>query len=198
MQTPLPPWCRPRAARRAVRTPSLGFTLIELLVVVAILALLAGLVAPNFAGVADRATVASFTNAFVAHMHLARSEAIKRNGRVVMCKSPDGLACAADGRWDQGWVVFHDADGNGQLDAGEQVLQKMKRLPSVFHFSGNLHVSRYVSFSPMGGTRLSSGGFQAGTLTLCKPSAFGNTARQIVINSAGRARLQDKAPAECG
>ncbi len=169
-----------------------GVTLIELLVVVAILALLGCLAAPSLSGVADRMTVASFTHAFVAHMHLARSEAIKRNARVVVCKSSDGLSCAATGHWNQGWLVFHDEDGNGQVGANERILQRQAGLPSAFQFAGNLHVARYVSFSPNGGTRLSSGAFQAGTLTLCKPSAFGNTAMQIVINSAGRARLQNR------
>ena len=56
--------------------------------------------------------------------------------------------------------------------------------------SGNQNVSRYVSFTPTGATRLIGGGFQAGTLTVCRESAEAGEARQIILNAVGRPRVQ--------
>lgn len=177
-----------RRALRPMPPAQAGFTLIELLAVVAVLAVLLGLAVPWAAAIGGSARLSAFSNAFVGHLRLARSEAIKRNARVVLCKSADGQGCASSGGWDQGWIVFHDADNDGARDAGEAIIDRSEALPGGLHFAGNLHVSRYVSFSPTGGTRLVSGAFQAGTLTLCRGA--GQEGRQIVLNSVGRPRIE--------
>lgn len=174
-----------------------GFALVELLVVIAILGILLGTAVPWAATAADSMRLSSQANLYLASLHLARSEAIKRNSRVTLCKSADGLNCAESGDWQQGWIIFHDPNSNAAKDSAEVVVHQAPALPANFLLVGNQNVARYVSFGASGGTHLVSGAFQAGTLTLCRQSAAGGEARDIVINSAGRARVQKIAVASC-
>lgn len=175
-----------------------GFTLLELLVTVAILGLLLGIGTPIVASIGDGMRLAAITSTFLSQLHLARSEAIKRNAPVSLCKSRDGARCAPGGGWEQGWIVFHDADNDSLRAPQEIVLQRHEALPAGFRLAGNVPVNRYVSFAPTGGTRTPSGAFQAGTLTVCKASAQATAGRQIVINAVGRPRWQKVELERCG
>lgn len=174
-----------------------GFTLVEMLVALTLLAATVALAVPSFAAIGRSMRLTSMANTFLASLHLARGEAIKRNSRVVMCKSASGDVCATSGDWSQGWLVFHDANNNGLLDAGETIVHRVHGLPAGFNGAGNQPVARYVSFSPTGGTKSVNGAFQAGTVTFCQHSADPGEARQIVINSIGRPRVQKVNQASC-
>jgi len=178
---------------------SRGFTLVELLVVMAVMAILAVVAMPSMARIVDSTRLTSFSNGFLAAMYHARSEAIKRNGPVALCKSANGRTCATSGGWEQGWIVFHDPNNNGAADAGEPIVHHTQALPAGFKLSGNQNVASYISFTASGRTRMASGAFQAGTLTLCKADGTEIGARQIVINNAGRARVNKLSPGmACG
>jgi len=179
--------------RRAQR----GFTLVELLAVLAIAAILAGTAVPPMVGFIRSAKLTSATNDFIASIVMARSEAAKRGARVAMCKSADGQACASSGGWEQGWIVFHDVNGDGSRQAGEQVLWHEAAIATDLRVLGNLTVAKYVSYSPTGEAKLAGGAFQAGTITLCNALSTSDNARQIVINSAGRPRVQKTHVASC-
>lgn len=174
-----------------------GLTLIELLVTLSLLAALGMAAVAAWRDVGAAMRLSSVTQAYVASLHLARGEAIKRNGRVVLCKSANGEACAPSGGWEQGLIVFHDRNNNAQRDAGEAVIRRVDDMPPGYRIAGNSTVARYVSFTPYGGTRHVSGAFQAGTITLCRQSLEPSDARQVVINSVGRARIQRVKLAEC-
>jgi type IV fimbrial biogenesis protein FimT len=172
-----------------------GFSLIETMLAMVIAATLVGVAAPPMTRLADSIRLTAASNAFLSHLYLARSEAIKRNGRVVLCKSADGVACASSGGWEQGRLVFHDLNNNGVLDPGEPVFASGERLHTSLRMTGNQNVGRYVSFDANGTTRLVGGGFQAGTVTLCRQSLGPGEARQIILNALGRPRVQ-KAPVD--
>ena len=55
----------------------------------------------------------SATNDMAQAMRMARSEAIARNQRVVVCASRDGNNCGTAADWSFGWIGFNDADGDG-------------------------------------------------------------------------------------
>jgi type IV fimbrial biogenesis protein FimT len=139
----------------------------------------------------------TLANSFLSNLYLARSEAIKRNSRAVLCKSSDGLACSDSGGWHQGWILFHDANNNAALDASEAVILTQSALPPGFMLTGNMPVARYISYSAIGATELTSGAFQAGTLTLCSNSSSSGNARHIVISSTGRPRIQRASLSSC-
>lgn len=174
-----------------------GFTLIEMLIVVSIVGILSGVAFPYLSALVDSVRMRRIANSFLSSMLVARSEAIKRNGRVALCKSADGIACANTGDWEQGWIVFHDSNSDGLAQASEQVIQREQALPAGFRLSGNYMVSRYISFSPTGTTRTVGGAFQAGTVTLCKVSDRINEGRDIVLNNVGRMRVNKINVAEC-
>jgi type IV fimbrial biogenesis protein FimT len=197
MNTAQTPLLRPLTVAGQRSSNCRGFTLLELLVVVTATLVLLLVAAPSMSAVVNSLRLTSASNNLLSHMHLARSEAIKRNGRVVLCKSADGASCATSGGWEQGWIVFHDTNNNGLLDAGELVIARQQALPAALRLTGNQNVAKYVSFEPTGSTRLVGGGFQAGTLTLCKQSVATNEARQIILNAVGRPRVQKLEIASC-
>lgn len=100
---------------------STGFTLIELLVVVTIAALLAAVAVPNLSAMVAANRVQAEQRDFATALALARSEAASRGRPVVMCRSRNGSDCS--GNWREGWLIFQDDNGNGGLDAGEQIIR---------------------------------------------------------------------------
>lgn len=174
-----------------------GLTLIELMTVLAVAAVLLGAGMPATIATIRSVQLSSASNQLLAGLFLARSEAIKRNGRGVICKSADGATCTASGGWEQGWLVFHDANNDGSRDADEAILQHVQALAGDLRVTGNVSVSRYISYGADGGTRFASGGFQAGTITLCARSADPGDARQIIVSSSGRPRVQKTRVDQC-
>ncbi|MEY2684800.1 MAG: hypothetical protein RJA09_1944 [Pseudomonadota bacterium] len=174
-----------------------GLGLVEVLVVVAVMAVLATITLPALGGMLDRLRLATYNNDILAHLALARHEAIKRGQRVVVCKTPHAGTCALSGQWQQGWLVFVDLNNNAQLDPGEEVLRQQAALPAGWVVKGNTPVARYVSYHPIGLSLTVSGAFQAGTFTVCKTSAQASEGRQVVISSNGRPRSQVAKLANC-
>jgi type IV fimbrial biogenesis protein FimT len=184
-------------ASRMPHRDNRGFTLVELLIVMAVLVILVGIGVPNMKSMIRSVELSSASNDLLAGFLMARSEAVKRHSRVVLCKSSDGLVCSATGGWEQGWLVFHDVNNNGTREEGEAIALRQQALASNVRVTGNLNVVRYISYAPNGTTKLVSGGFQAGTITLCNQSPDGGPARQIILSSAGRARVQKTQVAIC-
>lgn len=174
-----------------------GLALLELLVVLTLVAILQTLAVPAMSAVVDAVRLASTTQSLFTSLQLARNEAIKRNARVVLCKSDTGQRCVLSGGWEQGWIVFHDLNNNAQVDAGESILQRESALSGMLRLTGNAQVASYASYTPTGSTSMTSGAFQAGTFTVCRQSAGRTEARQIVISSAGRVRTQKLMMSQC-
>jgi type IV fimbrial biogenesis protein FimT len=174
-----------------------GTTLLELMVVLAVSAILLTIGIPSFISIAASSRLTSATNSMVASLHLARSEAIKRNSRTVLCPSATGTACAASGGWHQGWLVFHDINNNAALDAGEAVILSQQGMPDGYRMTGKLSSSNYISYTPSGAAEKISGAFQAGTLTVCEALESAVSARQIVISKTGRPRTVRVTLASC-
>ena len=174
-----------------------GFTLIELMIVVAVATVLLGFGIPSMTALLNSNKLTAASNSLLSSMRLARSEAFKRGGRVVLCKSRDGAVCIMSGGWEQGWLVFHDENGNGEHDETEVVIERGNPLPASLRITGNSSIAKYMSFVTNGATRIATGGFQAGTLVVCNASATGGEARQIVLNAFGRPRVERVAVAGC-
>lgn len=82
-----------------------GISLVEILAVLVMLTTVAAIAMPAFSSVGRSARLTSAVNEMVASLNLARSEAIKRNQRVVVCKSANATTCTTTGGWEQGWIV---------------------------------------------------------------------------------------------
>lgn len=142
-----------------------GFTAIELMVTIAIMAILAALAAPSYTELIERWRVRNITEAMRSTLYLARSEAIRRGGSIVVAKKAGGAGCAlanTNEEWGCGWSVFVDTNKNNAFDAGELVLQDFNGMPGIdaihkqggSYFTvdrngiiGNLNVKGFI-FSP--------------------------------------------------
>ena len=183
--------------RHTTITGQRGLSLVESTVTLAVVAGALRLALPALDDTLQNARLSSASQDLLMDLHLARTEAIKRNRRVAMCKSADGLQCSRDGGWEQGWIVFHDENNSGTVDPGEERIARHEALPPVLRLRGNAPVANYVSYTPLGATKFTGGGFQAGTLTLCRAAAGATQGNQVIINANGRPRLQVAALASC-
>ncbi len=162
--------------------PQRGFTLVELMVSLAVASLLLHLAADGWQRLVTRNRLSAATNQLLHALHLARSEAIKRNARVTVAPP--------DGRWERGWTVFPDRNANGRRDPDESLLAAWGPLPPGYTLRGNGPVRHYISYEGSGRATRLSGAFQAGTLVLCDPrqTADGEHARAVRISLSGRPR----------
>lgn len=171
----------------------LGLTLLDLLVSLAIAALLLGLGVPGYRTWIAEMELRDRVEALVEAMSYARAEAIKRGRRVNLCPSHDGAHCAADGRWESGWLLFTDANHDGDRDDDEAVVRREGPAHAGITVRGNRPVSDYVSYTPFGQTRMVSGALQMGTFTVCRSGA---RAVDVVLANGGRVRV-DRTRAPC-
>lgn len=114
---------------------SRGFTLIELVIVLVIAGIVGGYAIPSWRTYVQNGRIVTYTNELVADINLARSEAILRGARVVICKSanPEAAAptCTAAGAWTTGRIIFVDAAPtlNGTYAAADNDLLLRRRGP---------------------------------------------------------------------
>lgn len=169
-----------------------GVTLIELLVGVALLVILLAIAVPSFRGTAASNRLSAATNEVVNAMAVARSEAIRRGGRVTVCKSANGAACTTVGGWEQGWIVFVDntrAAANPTVDGGEMIVNRVGQQPDGITIQGSPAIANFVSFAADGTVRTMAGAALAGRLRICSTASVltdARRARQLDISSAGR------------
>jgi type IV fimbrial biogenesis protein FimT len=160
-----------------------GHTLPELICALAIIGSVAGWALPSFREVSLDAARTREVNAFLQAIHLARSEALKRNGVVSLCPSPDGTRCAAGTAWQGGWIVFvnQDRDSPAARDAGEALLRAYPAWED-----GRIASNRpTLSFRPYGQSGVTA------TVTFCDVRGSAS-ARAVVISQTGRPRIANR------
>ena len=172
-----------------------GLTLVEVLVTLAIVALLMTLAVPSFKPMLDRWRVKQSLGALTDTIRLARSEAIKRGGNVMIQKLPnntDGCTlAAAAGEWGCGWRVFVDSDGSGSYTAGDVILQTAQ-VPA------GIQVRHVVSVAAIGVDRWGKmDGLNAKSFTIFPaPDGTASPATRTLCISAG-GRIHDEEGATC-
>ena len=125
-----------KRAFRHTKIRDTGFTLVELMVTVAILVILLAIGAPQLQTFLVKRATSTQADIFASALRMARSEAIKRGQRVVICTStaPSAAnrACATTSTdWSTGWLVFVDRGTTARaFDAGDELLAVQQALPS--------------------------------------------------------------------
>ena len=97
-----------------------GFTLVELMITVAVMGIIAFMGVPALQSLVENNRVATHTNRLVSSIHLARSEAIKRNEDVTLCPLGSGMNCGQD--WSKGWQVVTADEVIQVVDATDQLV----------------------------------------------------------------------------
>lgn len=185
-------YCKPTSAAR-------GITLIEIMVVIVIVGFLARVALPSFKSTMDANRRTLYANQLVEDLALARSEAIKRGTRVVVCPSSSFTTCTTTNNWASGWIVFVDSNNDATVNTGETILRTHEALSLPTGWVAKDNLSSYVSYHPLGFAQTTGGAFQA--LTICLMPATGTcqaaqptsaTYTDVVISSVGRARIDSK------
>jgi type IV fimbrial biogenesis protein FimT len=156
-----------------------GFTIVELMISLAVASILMALAVPSFNQMIVSGRLTAQSNDMVAAINLARSEAIKRNASVTLCRassaSPPTCADAA-GVW-QNWII--------------QVGATVVRQGDVNSF-GNTLVMRStltndrVLFGPDGLARTGTGVVADHTITVCSVRKIDRNVRQITLGAGSR------------
>jgi prepilin-type N-terminal cleavage/methylation domain-containing protein len=196
--------------RFKMKTKQSGFTLIELMFTIVVLAILLGIGIPNFRDFIRNGRMAAQANDLLTGINVARSESVKRRTPVTLCSGADQDCDGGD--FTDGWFVFVDTDGNGDYDAGEEILREHAAMPDGFKTkivvtsdtedaatpdydeSGEA----YVSFAPTGFRRMGDGTLPAAmALVICDErrnvTAGGgpdfSAARALELSTTGRAAI---------
>jgi type IV fimbrial biogenesis protein FimT len=155
------------------------------LVTLAIAAIVMSIAVPSFATFIQNNRKTTNINDLVIALNFARAEATTRQQNITVCKSDDGSTCSTgdgSGDWSQGWIVFADANNNGERQAAEEIIRVAGPLTGMTSFIGNNNVVNRVTFTPLGMTTT------PGTITLCDSRGV-NHAAATVIAFSGRIRL---------
>ncbi|MFC3658969.1 GspH/FimT family pseudopilin [Luteimonas notoginsengisoli] len=111
---------------RGTRPCAAGFTLIELMVTLAVAGILAAIAVPSMTAMLNANRLSGATGELTAALQLARAEAIRRNTRVTVCASANGLTCTNSGNWAR-WII-HGADNS---DGADEVIRDQRPSGSV-------------------------------------------------------------------
>ena len=160
-----------------------GFTVIELLMVMLILSVITALAGPSMVSVVKSNRVKTEADRVLMTLNLARSEAVRRNTPVTICRSSNGSSCA--GAWSDGWIVFSNVDGDNSLDSidGDELVQVFEGLVAGYSLSTDISgttLTYYADGSYAGG---------AGSIRICGPDRETNYAWSVVVSRVGRSRL---------
>jgi type IV fimbrial biogenesis protein FimT len=168
-----------------------GVTLIELVATMAVFGIVLGIAAFSFKDVLWRNQVNVAVNEFVATLNFARSEAVTRGQMVAGCRSLNANmavpSCDKDGEtgWETGYIVFVDANGDGQRTANEELLRVGTGPSGGVTMTGNVNVKDRIRYR---GTGFSPGG--QGTVTVANASKT----LYVILSDNGRVRTGTEEP----
>ena len=161
----------------------------------ALAAVMLGLAAPSLRQFILNNRLTTTANDLLRAVHQARSEAIKRQALVTLCATddPDADEPACSGEAFSGWVVFVDADADGDFSAGDEKLSSGAAPATLSASNDNDGI---LCFAPSGFAAVNCGG-QALTrnIVLCDArfssgdAATASAGRALIITTTGRGRM---------
>lgn len=185
-----------------IRNRQRGFSLVELMITIVVAAILLAVALPSFRDVIHRNQVSSASNALLASLAYARTEAINRGQLVSMCPGSQGAGCtAASTAYEPGWIVYTYPAGAASANkayvaasdimlraSGPQAGVSIQSLGSsvvTFGQQGQLKPSTPLKFV----TCFRSGSSGTGTITTAVPGA------ELDVNGSGS--VQTKSAIAC-
>jgi len=170
-----------------------GFTLIELMVVLAVSIILLTVAIPTFSTVIEQHAVRDARDRLVRSIRFTRLSAVDQGEPVSICAAADGT-CSGNGRWEAGWMVFadpngdgdcEDANGDGICDGDSGLILRRSAMFRGFHgtMRGNYFVRDHIRFDPRGFSYLSNG-----TISVC-PDNDALSPIGLILSNPGRVRV---------
>ncbi|MGH8033471.1 MAG: GspH/FimT family pseudopilin [Luteimonas sp.] len=157
-----------------------GFTLIEAMTVLTIIAIGITIGIPGFNETIQRMRVTTTLNLLSADMAMARSAAVMRQEHVGVCPRVAHNRCGSGTDWSDGWMVFADADVNGQPDTPTDLLRVTDApCAALLYLPASRKLLRYQPDGRAYGANL--------TVYLCRKGQF---AAKVVVNNPGRLRSE--------
>lgn len=181
-----------------------GFTLVELMITLFIISILLTVGLPSLRSYSQSNQLVAASNELLSALHIARSEAIRLNSRVSICESSNGTSCATTGSWENGWIVFVDANGDragtgsvctatgtdcllrvhDAIEGDDLTIEGLMDDTStaINHFTFNAR-----------GVPIDGGTLRSGIFNLCSLDSNGKTisSRAVVLSLSGRVRISD-------
>jgi len=165
-----------------------GVTLLELLVALTIAGIVLSMGLPQWGRWMAERDLRDRADALMHALDRARSEAVKRGGRVDVCPTAGGACPGASAAWEGGWTIIA-APLTGS-DGPPTAIQSEPAAPAGVTIRGNRPVADYVSYTSLGYARRIDGSLQMGTFTVCRP---GHKLRKVILANSGRARIEQTA-----
>ena len=165
-----------------------GFTAVELMVTLAILAILSAIAMPSFRTLFERWRVLQTTESLKSSLMLARSEAIKQSGQIVIQKianNTDGCTSATNKTdWDCGWIVCNDSNNSGTCTKTDPILQTVSA-------PRNVQITRTGGADTIKLNRwgLVDGAFLSFSIVPLDKSTSNPAAQGLCMSSGGRIRI---------
>lgn len=170
------------------RIPPHGFTAVELMVTIAILAILSAVAMPSVRTLFERWRVLQSTESLKSSLMLARSEAIKQGGQIVIQKianNTDGCTTATSKTdWDCGWIICNDNNNSGTCTKTDPVLQTVST-------PRNVQITRTGGADTIKLNRwgLVDGAFLSFSIVPLDKSTTNPAAKGLCMSSGGRIRI---------
>ena len=177
------------AGRDAVTTPrnfgsarlQQGVTLIEQIMVLVIVTALTGMAIPPIRKLLGRNQLQVAQTDFIGALRHARETAIVSGKRTLFCPTRDGSRCHDSTRWDSGWLLGHDANGDDQPDNRPLYVSQGHSYHGklIISSTAGRHVVRFHPDGSASGSNI--------TLLFCQPSSAKQTL-SVVVSNSGRVR----------
>lgn len=198
----------------------LGFTLIELLVALSVAAILMLIAIPSFQSLLQSVKLDSTKSSFMTSLNFAMAEASRivpgtqsATTPVTICKSDttsanpvcDTATCQGGAGesgvdcWEEGWLVFRDANGNGTLNDGTDpdycvpsrdcTLRVFPPLATNMTLRSSVKTDLWIVFQSDGTPVGNDGNIVSETFKLCMNTDAAN-AWSFTIKPAGLARVK--------
>ncbi|WP_170799052.1 GspH/FimT family pseudopilin [Stutzerimonas stutzeri] len=179
-----------------MRRPQQAFTLIELMITIGILSVVLAIAVPALSQSVHNVRLTSLISDLTTSVTYARSEAVKRGRRVVICRANNARndCNLSGGNWSSGWLIFVDSaatDTAAPVYAASNLLRISDVPPAGSEIAGRSGATGrgWVRYSSVGTLARAGTNSQAFSWDVSLSSAAPERARTVQIGLAGRVSI---------